>query len=341
MYARQSDNGCLGLPYRTGAEHTCVNDSAPGYNVTRKEEMVMANGFAGFPVMAPEETVEGAAVAVIGIPMGVTYPGRTPHSAEAPTTVRQQSQRLGRFLAHHDFTFGRQLLSLQPTRVVDCGDVPVVAPDQQHATSTDAVKRILQAGAKPLVLGGDHSIPIPVLRAFADELPVTVILIDAHIDYRDEIEGVRDGLSSGMRRAMELPWVESVIQVGVRGGGSAQVSDVEDALAAGCVPIPALEIHLQGIEALLDRIPAGQRYYVSLDMDGFDPAVAPGVGSPSVGGLTYPQVFRLLQHLAEAGEIVGMDIVELAPANDINDITSLLAARVALDAIDLMTQPRR
>lgn len=301
---------------------------------------MVTDGFAGFRVVAPEETIEGADVAVIGIPLGVTYPGRIPHSAGAPTTIRQQSQRLGRFLSHHDFTFGRQLLGQQPITVVDCGDVPVVSQDQQHATSTENVKRILEAGAKPLVLGGDHSIPIPVLRAFTDQPPVTVILIDAHIDYRDEVEGEREGLSSGMRRAMELPWVESVVQVGVRGGGSARVSDVEDALAAGCVPIPALDIHVQGIEAMLDRIPDGQRYYVSLDMDGFDPSVAPGVGSPSVGGLTYPQVFRLLQHLAEVGDIVGMDIVELAPGNDVNDVTSLLAARVALDAIDLMIQPR-
>ena len=300
----------------------------------------MANGFAGFPKISVDAPLDSVDVAILGIPMGVTYPGREPHSAAAPAAVRQQSQRLGRFIAHHDFTFGRQLLSQRPTTVVDCGDVPVVAPPEQHDTSTAAVKRILEAGAKPLVLGGDHSIPIPVLRAFAGEPPVTVILIDAHIDYRDEVDSVRDGLSSGMRRAMELPWVDAVIQVGVRGGGSAQVSDVADALAAGCVPIPALDIHLRGIEAVLERIPAGKRYYVSLDMDGFDPSVAPGVGSPSVGGLTYPQVFRLLQHLAETGEIVGMDIVELAPGNDVNDITSLLAARVALDAIDLMTQPR-
>ena len=301
---------------------------------------MVERGFAGFPVITSTEDIADADVAVIGIPMGVSYPGRSPHSATAPTTIRQQSRRLGRFLDHYDFTFGRQLMSRKPVKVVDVGDVPVVTADRQHATSTAAVGRILQAGAKPLVLGGDHSIPIPVLRAFAAEPPVTVILIDAHIDYRDEVDGEREGLSSGMRRAMELPWVDSVVQIGVRGSGSARVADVEDALQAGCTPIPALDIHLQGIEALLDRIPPGQRYYVSLDMDGFDPAVAPGVGSPSVGGLTYPQVFRLLQHVAAVGEIVGMDIVELAPANDVNDLTSLLAARVALDTIDLMTQPQ-
>lgn len=297
----------------------------------------MTAGFAGFPVRSIDEPVT-ADVAVLGIPMGVTYPGRTPHCDTAPTTIRQQSQRLGRFLSHHDFTFDRALLARRPVTVVDCGDVPIVDPATQHATSRAAIERILAGGAKPLMLGGDHSIPIPVLRAFHDQPPVTVILIDAHIDYRDEVDGEREGLSSGMRRAMEMPWVESVVQIGVRGSGSARVEDVRDSLTAGCVPISALDIHMRGVEPMLAKIPVRPRYYISLDMDGFDPAVAPGVGSPAVGGLTYPQVFRIFQHLATVGEIVGMDVVELAPANDVNEITSLLAARIALDTIDLMTQ---
>jgi agmatinase len=298
----------------------------------------MTTGFAGFPVQSIDQPID-ADVAVLGIPMGVTYPGRTPQCDTAPATIRQQSRRLGRFLTHHDFTFGRPLLSRRPVTVVDCGDVPIVDPLHQHATSTAAVERILAAGAKPLVIGGDHSIPIPVLRAFHHQPPVTVILVDAHIDYRDEVDGEREGLSSGMRRAMELPWVESVVQIGVRGSGSARVEDVEESSSAGCIPIPALDIHLHGVEPMLSMIPARPRYYVSLDMDGFDPSVAPGVGSPAVGGLTYPQVVRIFQHLATVGEVVGMDVVELAPANDVNEITSLLAARIALDTIDLMTQP--
>ena len=154
----------------------------------------------------------------------------------------------------------------------------------------------------PVVLGGDHSIPIPVMRAYDGFGTMCVVQIDAHLDWRDEVNGVRLGLSSNMRRASELPFVTGMAQLGLRGVGSARAREYDDARAYGSVLISAAEIHRDGIEAALARIPAADRYYVTFDTDGLDPAVAPGIGSPAFGGLTYFQAFDLLQGVATKGE---------------------------------------
>lgn len=295
--------------------------------------------FAGAPRAADLADLD-AEVAILGVPYGVPYgmEGSTSPSSTAPAAIRAQSTRYGRYLTHFDVDFDGDLFADRPVRIVDCGDVAMTPgryAENAEAT-TAAVKTILDRGAVPIVLGGDHAIPIPVMRAYEGTGDVCVVQIDAHLDWRDEVGGERQGLSSPMRRASELSCVRGMAQIGLRGVGSGRRQEFEAARAYGSVLIGAAELHRVGVAAVLDRIPAADRYYATLDADGLDPAIAPAVGYPSFGGLTYFQTFDLLRGLAAKGRIVGFDIVEIVPALDVHNLTSLLAARLILNLLGAM-----
>jgi agmatinase len=199
------------------------------------------------------------------------------------------------------------------------------------ARTTAVVNAILDRGAVPIVLGGDHAIPIPVFRAYEGRGEMVIVQIDAHIDWRDERNGIREGLSSTMRRASEMPWVTGMAQIGLRGVGSARRQEVDDARAFGSVLIRAEEVHERGVDEILRRIPPSSRYYITLDADGLDPAIAPGVNDPGFGGLTYYEASNLLRGVARKGRVVGYDVVEVVPRADVQNLTSLLAARLTLN----------
>ena len=149
-----------------------------------------------------------------------------------------------------------------------CGSAPAWMPATSPATLgdgpgngsriTEAVRRILERGAIPICLGGDDSVPIPIVRAFEDRGPLTILQVDAHLDFRDEVDGVREGYSSPMRRASEMDHVARMIQVGLRGVGSARASDVEDARAAGNLLVTARELRERGVAWLLEQLPRGR-----------------------------------------------------------------------------------
>jgi agmatinase len=155
--------------------------------------------FLGLPGATPEDLSPGDAdVAILGIPHGVPYPtpGLTAGCADAPAAIRARSHRLSRFIGHHDFELdGPMLAQDSGLRVVDAGDVTGSPKDgagnAQRAEA--AVRRLLAVDSVPIILGGDDSIPIPVLRAYAQRGPLTVLQVDAHLDYRDEVAGVREG----------------------------------------------------------------------------------------------------------------------------------------------------
>ena len=292
--------------------------------------------FAGFQRCASLDELD-ADIAIIGVPYGVpsSMDGSRSPSSTAPATIREQSRRFARFQGHHDVDFGGDILAGKPIRIVDCGDIAMQpgAFAANSAATTSAIRTILDTGAIPIVLGGDDSIPIPVLRAYQDAGPLCVVQIDAHIDFRDEVEGVREGLSSTMRRASEMPWVHGIAQVGLRGVGSARAQEFDAARAFGAVHITAAEVHREGVAAAIARIPESDRYVITLDIDGLDPAIAPGVIAPAFGGLSYFQVFDLIRGVAARGRIIGFDVVEVVPEWDVRNLTSLLAARLAMVTI--------
>ena len=136
-----------------------------------------------------------------------------------------------------------------------------------------------------------------------------------------------------MRRAAEKPWVSGLSQFGIRNVSSTAREGYEAARAMGADILSVRQIRKLGVEAVLDRIPAGARYYVTLDIDGFDPSIAPGTGTPSHGGFVYYEVLELLAGLAKRGPIVGVDLVEVAPDYDHTGTTAILAAQVLMNLL--------
>jgi agmatinase len=294
--------------------------------------------FAGFPVAADLDALD-ADVAVVGVPIVTPYVRALPcTSAAAPLTVRRESQRYGR-IEHYDFDFGGPLFGGRDVRCADVGDVVRGQEGflDYGRLATAAVRAILERGAVPVVLGGDHATTIPVLRAYEGRGPVYLVQIDAHLDWRDDREGLRDGLSSPMRRASEMAWIAGMAQIGLRGQGSARQQEVDAARAYGkSLVVRAEELHEVGMEAVLSRIPDAPAYYLTIDADGLDPSIAPGVTNPTPGGVTYFQMFKLMRGLARKGRLVGVDYVEVMPDIDVAGQTSLFGARILLNFIGVM-----
>ena len=294
------------------------------------------NSFHNFPIETDLDNLS-ADVAILGIPFGDPYSmGEASNDqAFAPTHIRRHCGRALRGLDRYDFDIGGTLLDGRDIKVVDCGDVIGVAKDVagNHARSEAAVKKILAAGALPIILGGDHAIPIPVFRAYEGRGPITLIQVDAHIDWRDIFHGVRDGLSSVIRRASEMDHINEIYQIGLRAAGSARPEEVDAALKYGAHLITDIELQEIGMKSVLDRIPDGGQYYLTIDADGVDPTIMPAVAGPAPGGVNYPQMRTLIQGLVNKGKVVGMDVVEITPSRDLNGITAVTAGRFICNLI--------
>jgi hypothetical protein len=193
--------------------------------------------FAGFPAYDDAAALD-VRFAVIGVPYLSPYPvEKTYDSQNAVSTIRQASLTY-RKIDHYDFDFGGSLLGESSIHCVDCGDIVRGAEsfDAYSQTITKTVRRLLEQGAVPIVIGGDHGTTIPVLRAYEDFEDLCVVQIDAHLDWVDERDGIKDGFSSPMRRASEMSWVSSVVQIGLRGQGSARQKEVDIEFYGGCGP---------------------------------------------------------------------------------------------------------
>jgi agmatinase len=283
-----------------------------------------------------------ADLAIIAFPYTVPYSlewSRQPSSL-APAAIREQSQTYVDFLKHYDFDYGGDIFAGKEVRMVDCGDVYERAGqyEENSRICTAVIRKILDRGAVPIILGGDHATTIPIMRGYEGRGSMCAVHLDAHLDWRDEVNGIHDGLSSPMRRASELPWVTSMFQVGLRGIGSARQKEVDDSGAWGSVRIRAEELRQLGVAEILKRVPEADQYYISLDTDVIDPAVAPGINALAFGGISYFEATNLLNGIAAKGKIVGFDIVEIAPYRDHQGVTSLLAARLIMNLLAAMTQ---
>ena len=286
--------------------------------------------FLGLPAADPASPRGG--VAILGVPHGVRYPeGAATGSAAAPAAIRSGSQRLAPFVGNHDFDTGTPMLP-NVEQVVDCGDVPGDPSDRAgSAAHAEAVVRgLLERDVIPVVLGGDDSIPIPVLTAFDGHGPLTVLQVDAHLDFRHEVGGETRGYSSPMRRASEMDHVERVVQVGLRGVGSARPRDVEDARTAGGLLVTAREVRERGVGWVLDQIPAGASVFIAFDLDGLDPSLCPAVNAPVPGGLSWDEAADLLSGVAARCRVVGAAFTELAPDRDPSGASAVVAARLVI-----------
>ena len=237
-----------------------------------------------------------------------------------------------------DFDLGRPLFADGNITAVDCGDLPYDDEDfaGNRAALRSGVSAMLDQGAVPVLIGGDDSIPIPMFAASEGRGDYTILQIDAHIDWRDEVDGERFGLSSNMRRASEMAHVSRIIQVGQRAIGSARPRDYQDACDWGVEFYSARDVHGRGIDPVLDLVPEGANVIIALDIDGLVPAIVPGVVGRAPGGLTYWQTVSLIHGVAEKARIGAFNLVEFMPERDVDQLGALVAARIGANAIGLI-----
>ena len=288
--------------------------------------------FVKSPLVAPDEDWD-ADVAVMGVPFDLGV-GFRPGTRWGPKGIRDLSVRFGGVGAGAGYYDLRDRTHKGACRIVDVGDVEMLPLDweQNFDLITQAVSGIREKDAFPLILGGDHSITYPLVRAFDDWPALTIIHFDAHFDYRDEVQGVRYAHGNVLRRVRELPNVRRIISIGVRSLRTRE-EDFADFEADGNLCIPAWEIHDQGAEILLDLLPSREIVYITFDIDGLDPAIAPGTGTPEVGGMSYEQARAFLARVCLDNTVVGFDLVEVNPSLDPSQITCLLAAQLAVEVI--------
>ena len=295
--------------------------------------------FLDFP-LARDLDGENAAIGIVGIPFGLPYSESDwPNDqSNAPDALRgfASDADVAYTRAHYDFDLGGPLLDGQSIEVVDYGNVTADHrdPRQHYARAEDVARTLFARGTVLVSLGGDHGIPIPVLRALEVlGRTITLVQVDAHLDWRHEINGETEGYSSPIRRASEMPWIGDIVQIGLRGIGSARTAEVDAARAYGCRLLDAYTVHEWGIGYVLNQIPDGGPYYLTIDADGVDPTIMPGVYAQTPGGLSWLQIRGLIHGLVKKGPVVGMDLVEIAPRYDVGNITLIHAERLLVNFI--------
>lgn len=230
----------------------------------------------------------------------------------------------------------------EDVRIVDMGDADIVHTDtiKSHANIETAVRAALKAGAIPVLLGGDHSVNIPAVNAFDDQGDFHILQIDAHLDFVDERHGVRFGHGNPMRRAAEKDYVTGLSQFGIRNVSSTAKEGYEDARSRGSDILSVRQIRQMGVDQAAKRIPKG-KLYVTIDIDAFCPSIAPGTGTPSHGGFLYYEVLELLQAVSKTHEVIGIDLVEVAPDYDHTGTTATLAAQILLNFLGFIFHNRK
>jgi agmatinase len=288
------------------------------------------------PLLEGLDDADGT-IAFLGVPhdLGVGY---RPGARFGPRAVREASTRLGPIGAegYFDVERGRRLLAGR--RLVDAGDVNVLRSDPAASLAAveAAVGRLVDAGAFPVVFGGDHSATGAAVRALAaggadGPAELCVLQIDAHLDFTADVAGNPHTSSSPLRRASETSGVGRILQVGIRGPRTPEDA-YRDALANGNLVLTREQLRTPASwEGLLEALASCPRCYVTLDMDAFDPALAPGVSSPEPDGLDYREVRRLLRETAQRTQIVAFDVMETNPMVDPGSTTAYLAALAALE----------
>ncbi len=275
-----------------------------------------------------------ADVAVLGAPFdgGTQY---RPGARFGPRAVREASTlfsfgHAGAYDHEDDATY-----LPASVRIVDMGDADIIHTDTDgsHKGIEAGVRAALKAGALPVTIGGDHSVNIPCINAFDDHGDIHILQIDAHLDFVDERHGVRNGHGNPMRRAAEKPYVAGLTQLGIRNVSSTAKEGYADARAMGSDILSVRQCREIGPEGLAQRIPEKSHVYITIDIDAFCPSIAPGTGTPSHGGFLYYDVLELLQQVAKRHEIVGIDLVEVAPDYDPTGSTGILAAQVLLNLL--------
>jgi len=273
-------------------------------------------------------------IGLVGVPfdIGLNYRGGP---REAPAAVRQASRLIRMVhptsgLAPHDLC-----------NIADLGDAPVnpLDKDRSIADIESYFRALRDQAIRPMAIGGDHTIPTPILRGIASDDPVGILQIDSHADTLDELCGTKINHATFMRRALEENLIDParVVQIGLRGSRFSP-DDIRFGVEAGFTIITYDEYEEMGRAAAIEKI--GEtlgtgRTYVTLDIDGLDPAFCPGTPVPEIGGIT-PRDAQVMIRALQGVDIVGADISEVAPCYDPTGITSVTAANLMFELVCVM-----
>ena len=282
-------------------------------------------------------------VGFLGIPYDVGNSWR-PGTRFGPREIRNYSTRYSGWGGSQQkgyWDINQNKRFLEDISMSDCGDVDVAYYDieRNRKIITQTVKKILKAGTFPVVIGGDHSITYPCICAFEDFKSLDIIQIDAHLDWIDEVDGIRYANGSPMRRSMELDFTNKMVQLGIRCIRSRE-SDYNFAKSQGSQIFTRQDIRQKGVDEIVEKLPPLGNVYVSIDIDGLDPSIAPGTGSPTVDGLLYYEVINLLKGITKKSNVVGFDIVEVNPMVDLSGQTCLLATTLILEFLGMIFDQR-
>lgn len=291
--------------------------------------------FGGLATMMrlPQATSpEGLDAAFIGVPLDIGTSNRA-GARFGPRQIRAESALI------RPYNMATGAAPFDTLQVADLGDVPINT--YSIAKSLDIVtafyERVLAAGCRPLTLGGDHTIALPILRALARRHgPVALVHVDAHADINDEMFGEPVAHGTPFRRAVEegLLACDKVFQIGLRGTGYAS-DDFDWPRSQGFTIVPAHEVWYRSLAPLMGEVRerVGQApVYITFDIDGLDPSFAGGTGTPEIGGLTVPQGLEIIRG-CDGLNVVGGDLVEVAPPYDPSGNTALLGANLLYEML--------
>ncbi|WP_017568823.1 agmatinase [Nocardiopsis halotolerans] len=297
-------------------------------------------GPATFARLPRIDQVERADIAVVGVPFdtGVSY---RPGARFGPSSIREASRLL------RPYNPGLDVSPFATTQVVDGGDIAVNPFSVGDAVETldEASSQFVQAGTRLVTLGGDHTIALPLLRSlYRKHGPIALLHFDAHLDTWDTYFGEPYTHGTPFRRAVEegILDTEALCHVGTRGPLYGK-KDLEDDRRFGFGIVTSADVMRKGVDEVADalRQRIGNRpLYVSVDIDVLDPAHAPGTGTPEAGGLTSRELLEILRGLS-ACNLVGADVVEVAPAYDHAQITATAASHVAYDLVSVLALNHR
>ena len=279
-----------------------------------------------------------ADVAFIGVPFDQGTLGR-PGARFGPDAIRDApraysySDPFGRdedAEGYFDIDAGGELL--RGVTMADCGNVTILPSEvmDNFDRLAQVVEKLVDNGAFPVVVGGDHAITFPAVRGMNKYQPLNIVHFDAHLDYSHDYQGVLYSHGSPIRRCRELPFVGHISSVGIR---TARRTPYEDSQRDGSLIVTTNQFRELGPQGVVDLIPKGENLYVTFDIDVMDPGQAPGTGTPEVGGLHYEELRECVVGLVKRENLVGFDMVEVAPPYDSSQITVQVAARLIIDIL--------
>jgi guanidinobutyrase len=289
-------------------------------------------GLASMMRLPVAESPAGLDVGFIGVPLDIGTSHR-PGTRFGPRQIRAESALI------RPYNMATGAAPFEALQVADLGDVAINTYNLQK--SVEIIERhyqpIVDSGCKPLTLGGDHTIVLPILRTIARKHgPVALVHVDAHADVNDDMFGERIAHGTPFRRAVEegLLQCDKVWQIGLRGSGYS-AEDFDWPRQQGFTVVQAHEVWYQSLAPLMQRVRASignAPCYLSFDIDGIDPSFAGGTGTPEIGGLTVPQALEIIRG-CRGLNLVGGDLVEVSPPYDTSGNTALLGANLLYEML--------